>query len=67
MTTRFQIFRSIEDTERYSAGETIFSVGDPAENMYVVRDGEVEILVQEHPFFAARVMQVVAERLRRKG
>jgi len=40
----FQIFLS-QEAKSYRAGETIFERGDPAECMYVVADGEVEISV----------------------
>ncbi len=39
------IFRHAEDFETYAAGETIFSEGDPCGNMYVVQDGEVDVIV----------------------
>ncbi len=42
----FQIFLS-QEAKSYRAGETIFERGDPAECMYVVADGEVEVSVAE--------------------
>lgn len=33
------------DTTEFTAGDTIFSEGDSADHMYVVRSGEVEIVV----------------------
>ena len=40
---RFEIFRNVEDFERHAAGDVVFAEGDPAEQAYVVRTGEVTI------------------------
>ena len=40
----FQIFLT-QDAESYRAGDVIFERGQPAESMYVIADGEVEISV----------------------
>ncbi len=40
----FQIFVG-QEAKSYRAGEAIFERGDPAECMYVVADGEVEVSV----------------------
>ena len=37
-----------QESKAYRAGEVIFERGAPAECMYVVADGEVEIVVGEH-------------------
>jgi CRP-like cAMP-binding protein len=39
------IFRHAEEFETYAAGETIFQAGDACSDMYVVQEGEVEIVV----------------------
>ena len=39
----FAIFRQVDDVERHAAGEVIFAEGDPGEQAYVVRSGEVAI------------------------
>jgi CRP-like cAMP-binding protein len=39
------IFANISDRETYPVGAVIFSAGDPADCMYVVQEGEVEVLV----------------------
>ncbi|MBL8154191.1 MAG: cyclic nucleotide-binding domain-containing protein [Anaerolineae bacterium] len=108
------LFRFSTDFQLFSAGQTIFNQGDPGAVMYVVLDGQVDILlgsqlvetvdcggilgelslidnrpraataiahsdvrlvpidrerftfmVDETPFFAAQVMEAIAQRLRR--
>jgi CRP/FNR family transcriptional regulator, cyclic AMP receptor protein len=39
------IFRNASDTRSFSAGEYLFRQGDQAELMYILIDGEVDILV----------------------
>jgi CRP/FNR family transcriptional regulator, cyclic AMP receptor protein len=41
--TTFEIFRTIDDVERFSAGDVVFSAGETGECMYVVREGTVTI------------------------
>jgi CRP/FNR family cyclic AMP-dependent transcriptional regulator len=109
------LFQHSKDSEAFSAGQIIFSEGQPGEVMYVVLEGEVDIqasgklietihagdmfgemalvdseprsaeavartdcklvpinkkrfafLVTETPFFALEVMQVMANRLRKR-
>ncbi len=40
-----RLFRNDEDAEFYPAGETIFEAGDVGEYMYVVNQGEVEVVL----------------------
>ncbi len=40
-------FHHAEDVTPFSAGQRVFSVGDPGDVMYAVRDGEVEVIVQD--------------------
>lgn len=40
-----QLFKNAEDAESYKAGESIFSEGEAGDTMYVLLDGEAEILV----------------------
>jgi CRP-like cAMP-binding protein len=42
------LFRNEIDTKTFQAGETIFEQGDPAEFMYGVVEGEVEIKLGNH-------------------
>lgn len=113
MTITLDMFRDAQDIETFAGGETIFEEGDLGDSMYVVLDGEVEIIlrgnvintltageifgemalvdnrprsaaarakvptklipvnrfsftyyVQNSPFFALEVMEIMAERLR---
>jgi CRP/FNR family transcriptional regulator, cyclic AMP receptor protein len=41
--TTFEIFRTVDDVERFAAGDVIFSAGEAGSCMYVVRDGTVTI------------------------
>lgn len=40
------MFKDITDYESYSPGETIFEQGDNADRMYVVKEGEVDIMLK---------------------
>lgn len=53
MSTTIEIFKYEKNVEYYAAGDTIFSAGDDGHYMYVIQDGEVEVLVDEKvPRFA---------------
>ena len=117
MSVTTNLFRHVDQTENFMAGQTIFSEGEYGDVMYVVVDGEVNLIdhsgsisevvlpggmfgemalidakprslsavartdcklaavdrkrfsfmVTETPYFALHVMQVMAERLRRRG
>ncbi|MGE0825737.1 MAG: cyclic nucleotide-binding domain-containing protein [Candidatus Binatia bacterium] len=43
--TTLDLFRHAKDFELFAQGQTIFQEGDPGEVMYVVIEGEVDILV----------------------
>src|SRR5438874_4688114 len=40
---KFEMFRNQDNSESFSAHDTIFEKGDPRTVMYVVQEGEVEI------------------------
>jgi CRP/FNR family cyclic AMP-dependent transcriptional regulator len=40
------IFRHAEDCESFAAGEVIFRAGDPGDAMFVLQEGEVDIVVR---------------------
>jgi CRP/FNR family transcriptional regulator, cyclic AMP receptor protein len=115
MTITLDLFRDAKDIETFEEGETIFEQGDLGDFMYVVVEGEVEIIhrgevintlkpgeffgemalvdnrprsaaaralvpsklapvnrfnftyyVQNSPFFALEVMEIMADRLRQQ-
>jgi CRP-like cAMP-binding protein len=39
------IFKNETDVVTFSAGQTIFTEGEPGDTMYVVQEGEVDILI----------------------
>jgi len=43
--TGVSVFRFADDFEAFSAGQNIFTAGEPGEMMYVVKEGEVEVIV----------------------
>jgi CRP/FNR family transcriptional regulator, cyclic AMP receptor protein len=47
--TTFDIFRTVDDMERFAPGDVIFSAGDTGDCMYVVRDGTVTIQADGMP------------------
>jgi CRP-like cAMP-binding protein len=51
--TTMDLFRNARDFESYPAGHVIFRAGDPGDKMYVVKEGEVEILINN------RVVEIV--------
>lgn len=48
MDTKIYIFDRESRTIDFKAGETIFKAGDPAEVLYVIQQGEVEIMLAPH-------------------
>ncbi|GAB4551652.1 MAG: hypothetical protein OHK0023_18820 [Anaerolineae bacterium] len=116
MTVSTNLFRHVSETKEFSAGSKIFSIGEYGQEMYVVIEGEVDLvdyqeklietvgvggmfgelalidskphsltaiaktdcklapvnydrfifMVVETPYFALHVMQVLADRLRRR-
>ena len=41
--TTINIFKNAETSERFAAGDVIFSAGDPGDSFYVVREGTVTL------------------------
>lgn len=48
MTPIINLFRDAADAESYMEGEAIFHVGQAGEVMYIVQEGEVDLLVNGH-------------------
>ena len=47
MTVAFDIFKNAKDYQTYPPGEMIFEEGAPGDVMYVVIEGEVDIVVKD--------------------
>lgn len=41
------IFRNARDFESYPSGCVVFRAGDPGNTMYVIKEGEVEIIIND--------------------
>ena len=52
-----ELFKYVEPNRHYRAGELIFKQGDTAQEMYVVKEGEVEILLEERD--EQKVLEVI--------
>ncbi len=46
---KFMMFRHATDTADFEPGETVFRAGDTGSSMYVIVEGEVEILLNDSP------------------
>ncbi len=68
---KFEMFRNQENSESFSAHDTIFSKGDPRTvartdcKLVPIDQKRFQFLVQQTPYFAIEVMRVLVERLRR--
>jgi CRP/FNR family cyclic AMP-dependent transcriptional regulator len=47
VSTTIDLFRNATDFVTFSAGQVVFNAGDPGDVMYVVIDGEIEIVVND--------------------
>jgi CRP/FNR family transcriptional regulator, cyclic AMP receptor protein len=52
---KVNLFAHSSETVSYDAGQTIFETGDPGDFMYVVQEGELDILI------GGRVVETVGE------
>jgi CRP/FNR family transcriptional regulator, cyclic AMP receptor protein len=48
-TATIEIFKNVDDVERFGAGDVIFSAGEPGDRVYVVRSGTVTIEAEGLP------------------
>ncbi|NIO43270.1 MAG: cyclic nucleotide-binding domain-containing protein, partial [Burkholderiales bacterium] len=55
------LFKQDSDSERFRSGDTVFSKGDQAENMYVLKGGEVDILVNGTVLHTASPGEILGE------
>jgi len=46
------VVRLADDFEAFSAGQHIFTVGEPGDTMYVVKEGEVEVVINDENLFS---------------
>jgi CRP-like cAMP-binding protein len=46
MTSTIGLFRNATSFETYAAGQTVFANGEPGRFMYVVKEGEVDVLIE---------------------
>ena len=47
--TTFEIFRTVDEVERFASGDVIFTAGETGDCMYVVREGTVTIHAEGLP------------------
>lgn len=47
MSTTIEIFKYEKNVEYYEAGDAIFTAGDEGHFMYVIQDGEVEVIAAD--------------------
>jgi len=55
------LFRNEPDIVVFSEGEMVFAAGDPADAMYVIIDGEVDIRLGSRTLDTARSGEIVGE------
>jgi CRP-like cAMP-binding protein len=55
------LFRRAENVKEYAAGATIFKEGDAAEGMFVIVEGDVDILVGGNPVDTLHAGAIVGE------
>jgi CRP-like cAMP-binding protein len=48
-STTINLFQHADDYESFSAGQIVFKEGQPGEVMYVVKEGEVDIIINDEP------------------
>ena len=59
--TTINLFQNVTDVEVYTAGQTIFSEGQPGKLMYVVQEGQITILYKGREIDAAGPGGVIGE------
>jgi CRP/FNR family transcriptional regulator, cyclic AMP receptor protein len=61
LVTTLDLFRHTDDAVAFEAGQVIFESGQPGDVMYVVLDGEVDILVHDRIVDTAGPGSIVGE------
>lgn len=56
-----ELFRSESEYKEYKAGDLIFEEGEAGENMYIVKEGAVDIKVGEEIFVVAGAGEILGE------
>ena len=56
-----ELFHDWEDTEKYRAGTVIFAERDPADVMYIILSGEVELTLHGEPLGAEGEGGIIGE------
>jgi CRP-like cAMP-binding protein len=59
--TALNLFRHTTDVDTFAAGQVIFSEGDTGEVMYVVQEGDVDILVGDTVIDSASAGGIIGE------
>jgi CRP-like cAMP-binding protein len=59
--TKIELFRNATDFVSFGAGQTIFKEGEPGDTMYVVKDGEVEVLIHNKSIETIGAGEIVGE------
>jgi len=45
LESKYLLFRHASPTEQYEDGTLLFEIGDPGEQMYIVKSGEVRLMI----------------------
>ena len=59
--TTLNLFRSATDVQSYTAGQTIFETGAPGDVMYVVQEGDVDIVLADEVIDTAGPGGIIGE------
>ena len=58
---KLDLFRNEDNLAEYASGEIIFSAGDVADNMFIIKQGEVEIRIGDTLVVTARPGEIFGE------
>lgn len=60
--TTVNYFKRTEEYDTYQAGDTIYYVGDPDDVLYYVKEGEVDLLFNNHVLETVKAGDVLGEK-----